>query len=75
MYACSGTSIKERGHTVVPNQWDVGSKTRDTLVDILKGLQIRQLYHHEKRLLEGVGDGGSFLQQEDYFITERKSTV
>jgi hypothetical protein len=59
----SGTLIKERGAQVVLNQWDVGSKMRDTLVDILKGLQVRQLHHHEKCLLEGVGDGGSFLQQ------------
>ena len=45
---------KGEGAQVVPNQWDVGSKTRDTLVDILKGLQIRQLHHHEKGLLEGT---------------------
>jgi len=52
---------KREGAQVYPNQWDVGSKMRDTLVDILKGLQVRQLHYHEKCLLEEVGDGGSFL--------------
>src|SRR3546814_2567557 len=37
---------------VVANQWNIGSQSRSTLVDVVERLQVRQLPHREERLLE-----------------------
>lgn len=39
---------------VVLDERDIGGQTRDALVHILEGLQVRQMYHHEERLLERI---------------------
>ncbi len=38
----------------MPNQRYIGGKTRDPLVDIKKGLQVRQMHHDEKGLLKRI---------------------
>src|SRR3546814_18183932 len=49
-----GHELKRRQS--VADQWNVGSQSRGTLVDVVERLQVRQLHHREERLLERILD-------------------
>src|SRR3546814_3268826 len=67
---------------VVANQWNIGSQSRSTLVDVVERLQVRQLHHREERLLERILDRLRLGQQRvevlldllRYRQRDRKST-
>src|SRR5207249_4316683 len=43
-----------QGTEVVLDERDVGGQARDPLIDVLEGLEVRQVNHREKGLLEWI---------------------
>lgn len=42
------------GTEIIADERDISRQAGDPLVNILKGLEVRQVNHHEKRLLKGI---------------------